>query len=215
MRAAGALAGALVILLTVLAGAGGEAPERAAGLPDLAAAQTRLPAGTENGSRLQAKSRKKRNTPTPMPAAAEEERQGSGRSQEFPGDPTPTPVPDGPVIDPQSIADYLFSHDMRLPDNFITKKEARQLGWDSAWNYVSDVAPGKSIGGDYFGNYEGKLPTEKGVTYREADCYYRKGKRNAFRIIYSSEGRVWYTEDHYNTFTELFPSVPGGGADGT
>ena len=54
MRAAGALAGALVILLTVLAGAGGEAPERAAGLPGLAAAQTRLPAGTENGSRLHA-----------------------------------------------------------------------------------------------------------------------------------------------------------------
>lgn len=129
---------------------------------------------------------------------------GTGREN-----PTATPVPDGPITDPQGIADYLFSHGMELPDNFITKKEARKLGWDSSYNYVSDVAPGKSIGGDYFGNYESRLPVKKGVTYREADALYRKGKRNAFRIIWSSDGRVWYTEDHYNTFTELFPSVPG------
>ena len=118
---------------------------------------------------------------------------------------TPTPVPEGPIIDPQGIADYLFSHDMQLPDNFITKKEAQQLGWDSSYNYVSDVAPGKSIGGDYFGNYQRKLPVGKGISYREADCWYRKGPRNAYRIIYSTDRRVWYTEDHYNTFTELFP----------
>ena len=121
---------------------------------------------------------------------------------------SPTPEPDGPIIDPRSIADYLFSHDMQLPENFITKKEARALGWDNSRNYVGDVAPGKSIGGDTFGNYEGRLPTGKGITYREADCYYNGKKRNAYRVVYSSEGRVWYTEDHYNTFTELFPTVP-------
>ena len=70
---------------------------------------------------------------------------------------------------------------------------------------LSDVAPGRSIGGDHFGNYEGILPTGKGISYREADCWYTKGSRNAYRVIYSSDGRVWYTEDHYNTFTELFP----------
>ena len=48
----------------------------------------------------------------------------------------------------------------------------------------------------------------QGITYREADCYYNGKKRNAYRVVYSSEGRVWYTEDHYNTFTELFPTVP-------
>ena len=111
----------------------------------------------------------------------------------------------GPIIEPQAIADYLFTYG-KLPDNFITKKEAQELGWDSTRNYVSDVAPGKSIGGDRFGNYEGVLPKVKGRTYYEADCYYTKGKRTAERIVYSSDGHVWYTEDHYVTFTELFPS---------
>ena len=112
----------------------------------------------------------------------------------------------GPIIEPQAIADYLFEHG-ELPDNFITKKEAQALGWDSKQNYVSDVAPGKSIGGDYFGNYEGALPTVKGRKYYEADCYYTGGKRRAERIVYSSDGHVWYTEDHYTTFTELFPTA--------
>ena len=111
----------------------------------------------------------------------------------------------GPIIEPQAIADYIFEHG-RLPDNFITKKEAQKLGWDSSRNYVSDVAPGKSIGGDRFGNYEGRLPNKKGRTWYEADCYYTKGKRNAHRILYSSDGLVYYTDDHYETFTQMFPS---------
>ena len=109
----------------------------------------------------------------------------------------------GPITDPQGIADYLFAHG-KLPENFITKEEAEALGWDSSVNYVSDVAPGKSIGGDRFGNYDGKLP--KGKKYFECDCNYRGGKRGAERIVYSDDGRVWYTGDHYETFTELFPS---------
>ena len=165
------------------------------------------PAGGSVQMELAAKSRKKKNTPTPSPAAGE-----AAATPEAPSETTaspavtPTPVPEGPIIDPQSIADYLFAHG-ELPENFITKKEARALGWDSGLD-LNKIAPGKSIGGDYFGNYEGKLPVEKGLTYHEADCYYTRGKRNAYRIIYSSDGRVWYTEDHYNTFTELFPTVP-------
>ena len=176
-----------------------------------------------NAGEILAKSRKKKNSPTrtpmdgtkdgkntPTPAPAGEE--GGAAENAAPAEEeirvTPTPVPEGPITDPQSIADYLFSHEGQLPENFITKKEAQKLGWDSRYNYVSDVAPGMSIGGDYFGNYEGKLPVGKGITYHEADCYYTKGKRNAYRVIYSSDGRVWYTEDHYNTFTELFPTVP-------
>lgn len=113
--------------------------------------------------------------------------------------------PAGPIIDPQDIADYIFEHG-KLPDNFITKKEAQKLGWDSSRNYVSDVAPGKSIGGDRFGNYEGLLPSKKGRTWYEADCYYTKGKRNAHRILYSSDGLVYYTDDHYESFTQMHPS---------
>ncbi len=114
-------------------------------------------------------------------------------------------VQSGPIIEPQAIADYLFEYG-ELPDNFITKKEAQALGWDSKINYVSDVAPGKSIGGDYFGNYDEHLPTGKGLQYHEADCNYTGGKRNAERVVYSSDGHVYYTNDHYETFTELFPS---------
>lgn len=110
-----------------------------------------------------------------------------------------------PIIEPQAIADYIFEHG-KLPDNFITKKEAQKLGWDSSYNYVSDVAPGKSIGGDRFGNYEGLLPSKKGRQWYEADCYYTKGKRNANRILYSNDGLVYYTDDHYESFTQMHPS---------
>ena len=114
-------------------------------------------------------------------------------------------VQSGPIIEPQAIADYLFEHG-ELPENFITKAEAQALGWDSSKNYVSDVAPGKSIGGDSFGNREELLPKAGGRTYREADCNYTGGPRGAERIVYSSDGLVFYTSDHYQTFTQMQPS---------
>lgn len=155
-------------------------------------------------SQIVAKSnkKKKKSNATATPTAAPEATPAPGEEA---ADPGVTPIPEGPIIDPQSIADYLFANGC-LPENFITKKQAQALGWDSTWNYVSDVAPGMSIGGDYFGNYEGILPTGRGIQYHEADCWYKGGKRNAYRIIFSSDGRVWYTADHYNTFTELFPT---------
>ena len=67
--------------------------------------------------------------------------------------PVPTPAAQEAIIDPQGITNSLDWYGV-LPDNFITKNKARDLGWDSRYNYVSDVAPGKSIGGDRFGNYE-------------------------------------------------------------
>ena len=111
----------------------------------------------------------------------------------------------GPVTAPQEIADYIFVHG-ELPPNFITKDEAKALGWDSSRNYVSDAAPGKSLGGDRYGNYEGLLPKAKGRKFYECDCNYTGGKRGAERIVYSSDGHVWYSPDHYETFTELYPS---------
>ncbi len=153
------------------------------------------------------KKKKKKNTPTPRPTKTPAPTPSPTPSPSPASDsvfPTVSPVPDGPIIDPQSIADYLFAHG-ELPDNFITKAEAKALGWDSSYNYVSDVAPGKSIGGDYFGNYEQLLPVKKGRKYYECDCWYVSGRRNAYRIIYSNDGLVFYTEDHYQTFTEMHP----------
>lgn len=141
--------------------------------------------------------KRRRATPTPSPRE-----NGSGES------PAVTPVPDGPIIEPQAITDWLFAHDFTLPDNFITKREAQDLGWKTRYRYVSDAAPGKSIGGDYFGNYEGLLPTARGRKYYECDCWYTGGPRNEYRIIFSNDGLVFYTEDHYQTFVQMFPSVP-------
>ena len=155
--------------------------------------------------------KKKKKTPTPTPSATPAPAQPEGAAEQPEGEalPTVSPVPDGPIIDPQSITDWLFSHDFTLPDNFITKAEARRLGWQSKSYDLSEVAPGKSIGGDYFGNYEEKLPTGQGIRYREADCWYTGGSsRGKYRVVFSTEGRVWYTKDHYETFTELFPTVP-------
>lgn len=118
----------------------------------------------------------------------------------------PTDAPKQTAITaPQDIADYIFAHGT-LPDNFLTKSEARQLGWDSSKNYVSDVTPGYSIGGDKFGNYEGLLPDASGRKWYEADANYTVGPRGAERILYSSDGLVYYTSDHYQTFTEMYPS---------
>ncbi|MDO4867684.1 MAG: ribonuclease domain-containing protein [Clostridia bacterium] len=109
-----------------------------------------------------------------------------------------------PVTDPQQIVNYLDIYG-ELPENFITKNEAKALGWDSRYNYVGEVAPGKSIGGDRFGNYEGLLPKKKGRTWYECDANYKGKKRGAERVLFSSDGLYYYTKDHYETFTEMFP----------
>lgn len=101
------------------------------------------------------------------------------------------------------VAEYLnkFGH---LPDNYITKKEAQKLGWDSSTGNLWDVAPGKSIGGDYFGNYEGRLPEADGRDYYECDIDYTGGSRGGKRIVYSNDGLIYYTEDHYQSFVRLY-----------
>lgn len=107
---------------------------------------------------------------------------------------------DGVYTTPATVAAYISTFN-KLPSNFITKNEAQKLGWVSSEGNLTEVAPGKSIGGDRFGNYEGQLP--KG-NYRECDVNYKSGRRGAERIIYSSDGDIYYTDDHYETFTQLF-----------
>lgn len=92
----------------------------------------------------------------------------------------------------------------RLPDNYLTKKEAESLGWDSRAGNLWEVAPGMSIGGSRFGNYEKALPEKKGRRYYECDIDYEGGYRGAKRIIYSDDGLIFYTEDHYKTFEQLY-----------
>ena len=134
----------------------------------------------------------------------------SGKNKKNKATPTPTLTPEatvtpGPMDAAQELADYIFEHG-KLPENYIRKKDAEAQGWKTTYRYVGDIGPGITIGGDYFGNYEQKLPVVKGRKYYEADCYYEGGPRNEYRIIYSNDGHIWYTEDHYNTFVELFPT---------
>lgn len=103
----------------------------------------------------------------------------------------------------EEVAAYLHSYG-HLPDNFITKKEAKKLGWVSSEGNLAAVAPGKSIGGDYFGNYEGSLPEKEGRNYYECDIDSDGGYRGAKRIVYSDDGLIYYTEDHYETFELLY-----------
>ena len=100
------------------------------------------------------------------------------------------------------MALYLHTYG-KLPSNYITKKEAQKLGWEGG--SVEQVAPGKCIGGDWYGNYEGLLPAKEGREYHECDIdTLGEKKRGARRIIYSNDGLIYYTEDHYESFTLLY-----------
>lgn len=86
----------------------------------------------------------------------------------------------------------------KLPDYYITKNEARKQGLNPSKGNLCDVLPGKAIGGDHFGNREGRLPD--GEKYFEADVNYHCGGRNADRIIYTRNGDVYLTKNHYKSF---------------
>ena len=118
------------------------------------------------------------------------------------GDSQPAIAEDGSYTSKEEVALYIHTYG-HLPENYITKDEAYDLGWQSEGT-LDEVAPGKSIGGDYFGNYEGILPEEPGRDYHECDIDYVSGNRNAKRIVYSNDGNIYYTEDHYNSFEHLY-----------
>ena len=106
----------------------------------------------------------------------------------------------GEYSDPYEVAEYLYTYH-HLPSNYITKNEAEKLGWDNSKGNLWDVAEGMSIGGDHFGNYEKLLPDGD---YHECDVNYEGGFRGEERLIYSDEFSIYYTQDHYKSFTQLY-----------
>lgn len=109
---------------------------------------------------------------------------------------------DGTYTSKEEVAAYIHIYG-HLPDNYISKKEAQELGWEGG--SLEPYAPGKSIGGSYFGNYEGLLPEADGRTYTECDIDTQgKDSRGANRIVFSNDGLIYYTEDHYNSFELLY-----------
>lgn len=101
------------------------------------------------------------------------------------------------LTEERTVIEYV-KENHRLPDYYITKNEARSLGWNPARENLCEVLPGKAIGGDRFGNREGNLP--KGKKYFEADVNYHCGGRNADRIVFTPDGDVYLTKDHYKSF---------------
>ncbi len=100
----------------------------------------------------------------------------------------------------EDVALYIHTYGC-LPDNFLTKNEARKLGWEGG--SLEPYAPGMCIGGDRFGNYEGLLPEDR--DYRECDIdTLGKNSRGAKRIVFSDDGLIYYTEDHYESFELLY-----------
>lgn len=101
------------------------------------------------------------------------------------------------------VAAYIHQFN-ELPPNYLTKDEAEALGWDNSEGNLWEVTDGMSIGGDVFGNREGLLPKQAGRTYYEADIDYAGGFRGAERIVYSDDGLIFYTDDHYESFEQLY-----------
>lgn len=109
---------------------------------------------------------------------------------------------DGWYYSKDDVALYIHTYG-HLPDNYITKNEAKKLGWTGG--SVEKYAKGMAIGGDKFGNYEGNLPDKKGRKYWECDIDTNGAKnRGAKRIIFSNDGLIYYTDDHYETFELLY-----------
>jgi len=103
--------------------------------------------------------------------------------------------------DKETVAAYIRAHG-ELPDYYITKGEAGKLGWPGG--DLQPYAPGKMIGGDRFGNFEGLLPDKRGRTWQEADIgSFAKASRGPERIVFSNDGLIYYTPDHYESFVEM------------
>ena len=124
---------------------------------------------------------------------------------------TKAPETEPPKIDENGVftskddvALYIHTYG-KLPKNFITKSQAQKAGWEGGGLDSVKSLYGKCIGGDTFGNREKLLPTKSGRKYYECDIDTLHAKsRGAKRIVFSNDGLIYYTDDHYETFTKLY-----------
>ena len=170
--------GALVLVaLYLFFGMGGDIPE---------AADPALPTETQLIQNVESQPSEAKSPETLPPDCAEE----------------PVLDEDGSYTTKEDVALYIHIYG-HLPGNFITKDEARSLGWEGGG--LEDYAPGKCIGGDRFGNYEGLLPDAPGRKWTECDIdTLGKSSRGAKRIVFSNDGLIYYTDDHYESFELLY-----------
>lgn len=181
-RITGALL-ALVFVLSILSGCGGAMPD----MPSYTAPPTADAVPAPDAPSV-----------TEAPASQE-----TPEESEAPEDFSPAALSeDGKYTSAEDVALYLHLYG-HLPENFITKKDARALGWSGGG--LDSYADGKCIGGDQFGNYEGLLPEAPGREYHECDIdTLHASSRGAKRIVFSNDGLIYYTEDHYESFVLLY-----------
>ena len=115
----------------------------------------------------------------------------------------PTIEEDGWYTSKDEVALYIHTYG-HLPGNFISKTKARARGWVNTEGNLDEVCPGMSIGGSEFYNDDGRLPDARGRRWTECDINYTGGYRGAERIVFSSDGLIFYTADHYETFEQLY-----------
>ena len=128
---------------------------------------------------------------------------GGGAEKNVAAAPSVNVVKDSVYTSKDEVAAYIYRFG-GLPRNFITKKEALALGWDAKSGNLWQVVDKKSIGGDRFSNREKKLPEANGRKWFECDIGYRGGRRGAERIVFSNDGLIYYTPDHYENFYLLY-----------
>lgn len=109
----------------------------------------------------------------------------------------------GIYTDKDDVIRYIHEYG-HLPSNYITKKEARDLGWSDGADNLSDVAPGKNIGGDEYNNADKMLPEEEGRVFYECDVNVEPGERGEEKVIYTNDGQIFYTGDNMETFEQVY-----------
>ena len=109
----------------------------------------------------------------------------------------------GHYTDKDHVALYIHLYG-KVPSNYITKTKARKTGWVQEEGNLDEVLPGMSIGGGGFYNDDHMMPDAPDRTWYECDIDYQGGFRNAKRIVYSNDGLIYYTNDHYKTFERLY-----------
>ena len=139
-------------------------------------------------------------SPVPAETAAISSETQILETESLPEETEPYIDPSGSYTTKEDVALYIHLYG-ELPLNFMTKKQARALGWEGGG--LEPIAPGMCIGGDYFGNYEGLLPEDREYTECDIDTL-GKSSRGAKRIVFSDDGLIYYTEDHYESFELLY-----------
>lgn len=160
-----------------------DTPESTSPLPESSVPETTSKPAPETTAKPSAETTAKAPVETTAPAEQKLDKNGTYTSKE-------------------DVALYIHQYG-ELPQNFITKAEAQKLGWTGG--SLEKYAPGKCIGGDNFGNYEGLLSKKSGRKYTECDIdTLGASSRGAKRIVFSNDGLIYYTDDHYATFTLLY-----------